>query len=136
MASSRSSSAVLNHPVSHMLLPDHVPAFRCLSCSLELALLDELVSRSFQGSSGPAYLLRSVLNADVGQQAAKQLISGRHIIAPSFTSLQRQAMNGPSPALTCNGCSVELGWKYFVSPDSSQKYKEGKYILEKSKIYK
>ncbi|GAA5878377.1 hypothetical protein JCM1840_001397 [Sporobolomyces johnsonii] len=120
MPSSRSSSAALNHYDSHTFLPDHVAVFRCLSCSLELGLLDELVSRSFQGSSGPAYLLRSVLNADVGQQAAKQLISGRHIIAP----------------LTCNGCSTELGWKYFVSPDSSQKYKEGKYILEKSKIYK
>merc|ERR1711939_1148511 len=51
---------------------------------------------------------------------SKQLLSGKHLIAP----------------LTCRGCSTEVGWKYFVSPDSTQRYKEGKCILEKGKIYK
>ncbi|GAA5991437.1 hypothetical protein JCM5350_006929 [Sporobolomyces pararoseus] len=100
---------------SHTFIPSHVPTFRCSCCSLELALQDELVSRSFQGSSGPAHLLRSVFNVEIGEKATKNLISGRHVIAP----------------ISCTGCRTELGWKYFVSPESSQKYKEGKCILEK-----
>ncbi|GAA5840398.1 hypothetical protein JCM9279_007315 [Rhodotorula babjevae] len=115
-------------PASHTFLPAHVPSWRCATCTLELALQDELVSRSFQGASGPAFLWRTLtyrlerrsINADVGAKVKKQLMSGTHLIAPLF----------------CRGCSTEIGWKYFVAPDSSQKYKEDKCILEKGKIYK
>ncbi|GAA5999170.1 hypothetical protein JCM5350_001534 [Sporobolomyces pararoseus] len=124
MSTSTAATTTLTRADSHTFIPPHVPTFRCSSCSLELALQDELVSRSFQGSSGPAYLLRSVFNVEIGEKASKNLISGRHVIAP----------------ISCSGCRTELGWKYvrfqFVSPDSSQKYKEGKCILEKNKIYK
>ncbi|EMS22605.1 hypothetical protein NBRC10512_000719 [Rhodotorula toruloides] len=114
-----------NHSDAHTFLPPHVPAYACGTCSLEVALQDELVSRSFQGTSGPAYLFRTAVNVDIGTKTSKQLLSGKHVISP----------------IHCSGCSTELGWKYirsgqFVSPDSSQKYKEGKCILEKSKIYK
>ncbi|GAA5899703.1 hypothetical protein JCM6882_005416 [Rhodosporidiobolus microsporus] len=117
---SSSSSSPLKHTNDHTFLPDHVPSFRCAACTLEIALQDELVSRAFTGGSGPAFLVRSACNVEVGNRASKQLISGKHEIAP----------------IHCGGCSTELGWKYYVSPDSSQKYKEGKVILEKSKIYK
>ncbi|GAA5899693.1 hypothetical protein JCM8208_004535 [Rhodotorula glutinis] len=105
---------------SNTFLPAHVPSWRCATCTLELALQDELVSRSFQGASGPAFLWRTVINTDVGPKAKKQLMSGTHFIAPLF----------------CRGCATEVGWKYFVAPESSQKYKEDKCILEKGKIYK
>ncbi|KAM0792690.1 hypothetical protein ACM66B_002470 [Microbotryomycetes sp. NB124-2] len=101
-------------------LPRRVPVFRCKHCSIELALQDELVSRSFSGSHGPAYLVRSTINTTTGAKASKQLLTGKHTIAP----------------ITCTGCSRELGWTYFTAPDQSQKYKEGKTILEKEKIYK
>ncbi|TNY21185.1 hypothetical protein DMC30DRAFT_446414 [Rhodotorula diobovata] len=116
-AAFQTPASITPHPT---LLPSHCPSYRCSTCTLELALQDELVSRSFQGSSGPAYLWRTVINADVGPKESKQLLSGKHLIAP----------------LTCRGCSTEVGWKYFVSPDSTQRYKEGKCILEKGKIYK
>ncbi|ORY80692.1 yippee zinc-binding/DNA-binding /Mis18, centromere assembly-domain-containing protein [Leucosporidium creatinivorum] len=101
-------------------LPDHVPVYRCANCSIELALQDELVSRAFSGAGGPAYLLRSVINTKVGAKGAKELLTGKHTIAP----------------VTCLGCSAELGWTYYQAPEQSQKYKEGKTILEKAKIYK
>ncbi|PRQ74165.1 protein yippee-like 2-like [Rhodotorula toruloides] len=113
-------STDLNHSDAHTFLPPTVPSFACGTCGLEVALQDELVSRSFQGTSGPAYLFRTAVNVDIGTKTSKQLLSGKHVISP----------------IHCSGCSTELGWKYFVSPDSSQKYKEGKCILEKSKIYK
>ena len=36
----------------------------------------------------------------------------------------------------CCDCCQVLGWKYERAYEESQKYKEGKFILEKSKIVK
>ena len=36
----------------------------------------------------------------------------------------------------CNSCETVLGWKYEHAFEHSQKYKEGKYILEKALIVK
>ena len=36
----------------------------------------------------------------------------------------------------CGDCREVLGWKYERAYEASQKYKEGKFILEKSKIVK
>lgn len=56
-AAFQTPASITPHPT---LLPSHCPSYRCSTCTLELALQDELVSRSFQGSSGPAYLWRTV----------------------------------------------------------------------------
>ena len=34
----------------------------------------------------------------------------------------------------CNACDTRLGWKYVEAFEESQKYKEGKFILEKAMI--
>jgi hypothetical protein len=36
----------------------------------------------------------------------------------------------------CVGCNERLGWFYHKASDSSQKYKEGKYLLEREKLVK
>ena len=36
----------------------------------------------------------------------------------------------------CNACDTRLGWKYVEAFEESQKYKEGKFILEKAMIMK
>ena len=36
----------------------------------------------------------------------------------------------------CTTCESVLGWKYEVAFEESQKYKEGKYIIEKARILK
>lgn len=47
-------------------LPANIPSFRCAACTVEVALQDELVSRSFSGASGPAYLVRSTWVSSTG----------------------------------------------------------------------
>lgn len=43
-----------------VVLPDDVPSLRCVKCQVEVALQDELISRSFTGAQGrPAFLIRS-----------------------------------------------------------------------------
>lgn len=34
----------------------------------------------------------------------------------------------------CNCCNQIVGWKYEAAYEKNQKYKEGKYILERGKI--
>jgi len=36
----------------------------------------------------------------------------------------------------CSCCQQVLGWKYEQAFEESQKYKEGKYIIEKAKMVK
>ncbi len=36
--------------------------------------------------------------------------------------------------MSCVNCQTVLGWKYDEAYEESQKYKEGKYILEKTRV--
>ena len=38
--------------------------------------------------------------------------------------------------ISCSQCSTVIGWKYEVAFEESQKYKEGKFIIEKVRIIK
>lgn len=38
--------------------------------------------------------------------------------------------------ISCRKCQINLGWKYLYAFEQTQKYKEGKYILEKARIIK
>lgn len=80
MTSPRSSPPAAT-PTPLPLPPAHVPLFRCQQCTLPLALTDSLVSRAFQGSSGPAILVRNACNVKEGERENKVLMSGRHVIA-------------------------------------------------------
>lgn len=72
----------------------------------------------FQGRSGRGFLFSHAMNVRVGRKEDKELITGLHTIAD----------------VSCCDCNQVLGWKYERAYEENQKYKEGKYILEKSKI--
>ena len=60
------------------------------------------------------------MNIVLGVKEDRQLMTGLHTVAD----------------IQCGDCHELLGWKYERAYDSTQKYKEGKFILEKSKIVK
>ncbi|KAG8717366.1 hypothetical protein FRC08_007607 [Ceratobasidium sp. 394] len=96
------------------------PSYCCLKCSAPLALQDELVSKSFSGREGAAYLMHSVINVKIGKSEGRQLLTGYHTVADIY----------------CMGCGTTIGWTYLKAHELSQKYKEGKYIVEKERIVK
>jgi hypothetical protein len=49
---------------------------------------------------------------------SRMMVSGTHIIA----------------TISCTRCFTSLGWKYIKAADDRQRYKEGKYILEKTHL--
>eukprot|EP00069_Balaena_mysticetus_P000513 bmy_14727T0 len=77
-------------------------------------------SCSFQGSQGRAYLFNSVVNVGCGPAEERVLLTGLHAVADIY----------------CENCKTTLGWKYEHAFESSQKYKEGKFIIELAHMIK
>ena len=61
-----------------------------------------------------------MVNVNSGPTENRLLLTGLHVVADIY----------------CNGCETRLGWKYVEAFEESQKYKEGKFILEKAMILK
>jgi len=101
-------------------LPDCHRTYSCVHCRAHLANHDELISKSFQGSQGRAYLFNSVVNVGCGPAEERVLLTGLHAVADIF----------------CDCCKTTLGWKYEHAFESSQKYKEGKFIIELAHMIK
>ncbi|KAF4389454.1 hypothetical protein G4B88_006513 [Cannabis sativa] len=94
--------------------------YSCCNCRNHVALHDDVISKAFQGRNGRAFLFSHAMNVMVGAKEDRQLMTGLHTVADVY----------------CSDCREVLGWKYERAYEETQKYKEGKFILEKSKIVK
>uniref|UniRef100_A0A182Q0H1 Yippee domain-containing protein n=1 Tax=Anopheles farauti TaxID=69004 RepID=A0A182Q0H1_9DIPT len=107
-ASSSSSGSGTMVKTFQAYLPPTNRTYSCVHCRAHLASHDELISKSFQGSQGRAYLFNSVVNVACGQAEERVLLTGLHAVADIY----------------CECCRTPLGWKYEHAFESSQKYKE------------
>ncbi|XP_057495489.1 protein yippee-like At4g27745 [Actinidia eriantha] len=94
--------------------------YSCCKCRTHVALHDDIVSKCFQAKNGRAFLFSHATNILVGPKEDRHLITGLHTVADVF----------------CSDCGEMLDWKYERAYEESQKYKEGKIVLEKYKIVK
>ncbi|XP_057788898.1 protein yippee-like [Salvia miltiorrhiza] len=92
--------------------------YSCKHCGTHLALGDDIVSKSFHSRHGKAYLFSKVANVTLGEKEERMMMTGSHIVADIF----------------CVQCGSIVGWKYETAREKSQKYKEGKSVLERFKI--
>lgn len=60
------------------------------------------------------------MNIVMGEKEEKQLITGLFTIAN----------------ISCSKCREVLGWKYVQAYEAKERYKEGKFIIERAKIVK
>ena len=95
-------------------LPKNKCTYLCAHCLAHLADHDDLISKSFQGSQGRAYLFNKVVNVGTGPAEERFLLTGLHAVAD----------------ICCESCKATIGWKYEKAFEGSQKYKEGKFIIE------
>uniref|UniRef100_A0A8C0J6J9 Yippee like 4 n=1 Tax=Chelonoidis abingdonii TaxID=106734 RepID=A0A8C0J6J9_CHEAB len=70
--------------------------------------------------SHPAPLSGARVNVGCGPAEQRLLLTGLHSVADIF----------------CESCKTTLGWKYEQAFETSQKYKEGKFIIEMSHMVK
>ncbi|XP_022924572.1 protein yippee-like At4g27745 isoform X2 [Cucurbita moschata] len=92
--------------------------YSCQNCSNEVSRHDDIISKGFQSLRGRAFLFYEARNVEEGPQQEKMLLSGTYIVSDLF----------------CSECGQMLGWKYIKAYDETQRYKEGKVVLEKFKI--
>ncbi|ERN05969.1 hypothetical protein AMTRI_Chr08g204970 [Amborella trichopoda] len=90
----------------------------CFACHCHLAYMHDIESKNFQSRNGKAYLFNRVVNVSTGISEEKMMTTGPHIVADIY----------------CNFCFQVVGWKYEVAFSKTQKYKEGKFILERAKV--
>jgi len=64
--------------------------------------------------------MQSATNVKLGRKEDRSLLTGVHSVADVF----------------CLGCDERLGWFYHKAADHLQKYKEGKFLLEREKLVK
>ncbi|KAK3827517.1 MAG: Yippee/Mis18 [Benniella sp.] len=103
--------------------------YSCSDCHAHLGRNVDIISKGFRGRHGPAYLFNKVFNITLGKTEERNLMTGLHTVAD----------------ITCTICQSVVGWIYAsTSPslhslhafEESQKYKEGKYVVEAAKITK
>mmetsp|Transcript_4260 Transcript_4260/g.11905 ORF Transcript_4260/g.11905 Transcript_4260/m.11905 type:complete len:114 (+) Transcript_4260:67-408(+) len=92
----------------------------CKDCGTHLCYHKDRVSKSFQGRHGKAYLFNRCVNTYLGEEEDRLLITGLHTVCDVY----------------CMCCDSVLGWQYLKAFESSQRYKEGKVIIEKAKMVK
>ncbi|KAK1299262.1 hypothetical protein QJS10_CPB14g01742 [Acorus calamus] len=92
--------------------------YSCKHCQTHLALYDDIVSKAFHSRHGKAYLFNKAVNITLGSKEERLMMTGMHTVADIF----------------CVGCGSIVGWKYEVAHEKAQKYKEGKFILERFKV--
>eukprot|EP01060_Flectonema_neradi_P036574 TRINITY_DN7076_c0_g4_i2.p1 TRINITY_DN7076_c0_g4~~TRINITY_DN7076_c0_g4_i2.p1 ORF type:complete len:138 (+),score=16.73 TRINITY_DN7076_c0_g4_i2:92-505(+) len=104
----------------HKRYLDATPIYVCCECLTHVVAYDSIMSKSFKGKHGRAYLFDGVVNVTLGAVEDRVLMTGHHQVADIY----------------CTGCGTNLGWKYESAQDPSQRYKEGKYIIEKLLVKK
>ncbi|ORX58879.1 yippee-like protein, partial [Hesseltinella vesiculosa] len=90
--------------------------YGCFQCKTHLATDDAFLSARFQGQHGQAILFSSVVNVVAGEAKERTMTTGVHVVQD----------------ISCCRCKTVLGWTYVKAFDHENKYKEGKFILEKA----
>eukprot|EP01083_Nonionella_stella_P059592 155919_1 len=93
--------------------------YTCGECRTHLTSHDEIISKSFHGRHGRAYLFDQCVNIITGPAEDRPLITGLHSVCDIF----------------CKRCNTLIGWTYARAYEPSQRYKEGKFIIEKINLH-
>lgn len=78
-----------------------------------------LIPSSMLEIKGRAYLFDNCVNVSIGPAEDRLLITGLHSVNDIF----------------CKRCNTMVGWTYTKAYEHSQKYKEGKFIIEKINLH-
>lgn len=102
-----------------MIYIDGPQVYTCSHCRTHLTSHDDIISKSFHGRHGRAYLLAQCVNVVTGPEEKRRLMTGLHVVCDIF----------------CKRCNGMVGWTYTKAYEPSQKYKEGKFIIEKINLH-
>ncbi|CAB4255621.1 similar to Saccharomyces cerevisiae YBL049W MOH1 Protein of unknown function, has homology to kinase Snf7p [Maudiozyma barnettii] len=93
--------------------------YACKKCRTHLSSSQEIMSRDYRGKTGDAYLMGNLVNIEEGNQETRVMMTGEYVVCD----------------INCQWCHQLIGWKYLKSDSASQRYKEGRYIMELKPVY-
>mmetsp|Transcript_6830 Transcript_6830/g.6052 ORF Transcript_6830/g.6052 Transcript_6830/m.6052 type:complete len:118 (+) Transcript_6830:4-357(+) len=94
---------------------DQSQLYVCANCETHLTDKEQIISKNFHGKTGKAYLFNKVVNVFYGPEEDKEMMTGLHKVCD----------------IHCKQCMKLVGWTYMHAYAESEKYKEGKFIVEK-----
>uniref|UniRef100_A0A7E5A0X5 Protein yippee-like n=1 Tax=Panagrellus redivivus TaxID=6233 RepID=A0A7E5A0X5_PANRE len=95
-------------------IDDPKQLFVCAKCGTCLTGIKHLVSESFRGGTGTAYLFNHVINVNMTESIRRVMTTGTHWVRD----------------IDCRYCNSRVGWFYEMALKEDQQYKEGHFILE------
>ena len=111
------------HRSSSMRSHERPVIYRCKSCYCDICISSLIISKDFWGNKGEAYFVKDVLNVrEDAKEVMKHMRTGQYGVKSIY----------------CVQCDTVIGWKYITSIEPVEKYKVGKYVIEKNllKTYK
>ena len=90
----------------------------CNGCRTFAMHADDVVSTAFHGRRGGAILCRKLHNVRPGNREDRMLMSGLHTVCD----------------VHCARCDEVIGWRYDHAHHPAQKYKVGKFVVERACI--
>jgi hypothetical protein len=99
---------------------DSTNVYACKDCKTHFSSKPQLISKAFKGKFGRSFLMDQMINVNEGPSEEKILLTGVHVVKDVF----------------CKGCKTYVGWTYVKAFEPSEKYKEGKFILERNQAIK
>ncbi|KAI5948249.1 Protein yippee-like 5 [Manis javanica] len=111
----------LQQKIMGRIFLDHIGGtrlFSCANCDTILTNRSELISTRFTGATGRAFLFNKVVNLQYSEVQDRVMLTGRHMVRD----------------VSCKNCNSKLGWIYEFATEDSQRYKEGRVILERALV--
>ncbi|KAF8733814.1 hypothetical protein HU200_014664 [Digitaria exilis] len=115
--------------------------YSCKHCKTHLGLAGDIISKTFHCKHGKAYLFHKVWVIYLQYSVSQQMYDSLLFVVPSVNVTpglkeDRMMMTGMHTVcdVFCVGCGSIVGWKYEAAHEKGQRYKEGKYVLERFKV--
>merc|ERR1712066_525726 len=103
-------------------IPNSKHIYVCKLCDTPLAKKRDVQSDNFYGRAGPAYLLRKAYNLKYADPENRDMRTGLHTVRDVYCKI----------CVTYKSRNArQMGWYYEFAFDDTQRYKEGRIILEK-----
>ena len=104
----------------HVMFLEGDKIYACARCNTHLSERNEIISKEFMGGHGRAYLFNRVINITQGPLEDRSMRTGLNTVCNIYYMY----------------CQALVGWKYERAYEPREKYKEGKYILERACVKK
>eukprot|EP00440_Ansanella_granifera_P005571 gb/GFBE01006051.1/.p1 GENE.gb/GFBE01006051.1/~~gb/GFBE01006051.1/.p1 ORF type:complete len:551 (+),score=70.55 gb/GFBE01006051.1/:1-1653(+) len=99
---------------------DDAVVYHCTRCRSPILRTKDIVSTNYHGARGPAFLVNQLYNTVVDRAPySAAFVTGAYSVCD----------------VACAGCSIQLAKKYMDAREPSNRFKIGKFLLERTMVF-